>query len=321
MHISGTRIYRRDSRQLYLFRAQLRPSDRRGKTSWKLRVDEFNIISLKEALFCEIEKVSEMAAFWDDEEQHWKQYDPPKKRFEKPKKEKLNSDFKKCDCKKCDRFKEEHLLLKVMNHEKVVKKDNIINSPFPSAIYNNYYPKKSLFDDEHINYYPKPEVKHDQVFWNLVQSRGGIFDYGSQIGHPEQRDFPPHSPEPKPDSNLKFEQFKQDLQTGITQMTDDNPDSEEIDEIPVETPPPAAEPAPSQPQPLPTPASVYNACGVCLMDYSEINKQMVINCGHTFCNVCLKSLYDASLMRQIKCPLCRRVSEYESFENVIILRL
>ncbi len=47
------------------------------------------------------------------------------------------------------------------------------------------------------------------------------------------------------------------------------------------------------------------ACIICLEKYSQTNKPIVINCGHTFCNSCINKI---TTSYYITCPSCRKIS-------------
>lgn len=60
-----------------------------------------------------------------------------------------------------------------------------------------------------------------------------------------------------------------------------------------------------------------SSCIICLEMYSQHRQPMILSCGHTFCNSCIKKI---SLNNQTVCPNCRRVSD-DAIVNYAVLEL
>lgn len=61
------------------------------------------------------------------------------------------------------------------------------------------------------------------------------------------------------------------------------------------------------------------SCIICLDNYSDKNKPIIFNCGHTFCDSCQKKIQKNNSNKKI-CPTCRKVIE-DSFINYSLLEL
>ena len=57
-------------------------------------------------------------------------------------------------------------------------------------------------------------------------------------------------------------------------------------------------------------------CYICVDNYSLKKKPLILVCGHTFCEVCLQSLFDNS--NEILCCFCKVITRLEKFDDMIV---
>lgn len=57
-------------------------------------------------------------------------------------------------------------------------------------------------------------------------------------------------------------------------------------------------------------------CYICLEQYSLLNKPLILMCGHTFCENCLKIIW--SKRKEIPCSYCKSITTAERVEDIII---
>lgn len=57
-------------------------------------------------------------------------------------------------------------------------------------------------------------------------------------------------------------------------------------------------------------------CFICLESYNVLNKPLILMCGHTFCETCIKLIWNDK--REIKCSYCKIITTADKLEDIVV---